>query len=296
MRCWAELGLGADGDDGAATSSASTPPGSSSPSSTPPPSAPAPKPTNIYRDILPGRFSPAVRGVPERVYVPNSESGTVDVIDPPRSRIRRFPVGALAQHVTPAWNMRRLYVDNTTGNTLTRSTPHRQAGRRTIPVADPYNLYFTPDGTKAIVVAGALRRLDFRDPHTWKLIKSVHDPLARGRPPRLQRRGRDMLASTRVRGMGGQGRHAEHEVTGELDVGGSPVDVKLAPDGSVFYVANQGTGGVIVGRSRRMKKVGFIHTGGGAHGLVHQPRHRSLYVTQPARRDHLGDRLRDRAR
>src|SRR5205807_7720423 len=46
----------------------------------------------------------------------------------------------------------------------------------TIPVADPYNLYFTPDGTRAIVVAEALQRVDFRNPRTWRLIRSVHIP------------------------------------------------------------------------------------------------------------------------
>ncbi|MCA1700979.1 MAG: hypothetical protein LC790_19610, partial [Actinobacteria bacterium] len=36
-----------------------------------------------------------------------------------------------------------------------------------------YNLYFTPDGRSAIVVAERLQRLDFRDPQTWKLQKLV---------------------------------------------------------------------------------------------------------------------------
>jgi len=40
----------------------------------------------------------------------------------------------------------------------------------------PYNLYFTPDGKKAIVVAEYFNRLDFRNPHTFALIKSVSIP------------------------------------------------------------------------------------------------------------------------
>ena len=38
-----------------------------------------------------------------------------------------------------------------------------------IAVDDPYNMYFTPDGSSAIVVAEARKRLDFRDPHTMAL-------------------------------------------------------------------------------------------------------------------------------
>ena len=40
-----------------------------------------------------------------------------------------------------------------------------------IPVEDPYNMYFTPNGKYAIVVAERLGRLDFRDPHTFALVR-----------------------------------------------------------------------------------------------------------------------------
>ena len=36
-------------------------------------------------------------------------------------------------------------------------------------MTDPYNLYFTADGRRAIVVAEAHRELDFREPHTMRL-------------------------------------------------------------------------------------------------------------------------------
>src|SRR5438067_99793 len=43
-------------------------------------------------------------------------------------------------------------------------------------VEHPYRLYLTPDGSTAIAVAEYYNRLDFMDPHTWKLIKSVPMP------------------------------------------------------------------------------------------------------------------------
>ena len=52
-----------------------------------------------------------------------------------------------------------------------------------VPVADPYNLYFTPDGRSAIVVAERLRRLDFRDPHTMAPQYSIATPAMRRRQP-----------------------------------------------------------------------------------------------------------------
>src|SRR5947208_5726883 len=127
---------------------------------------------NVYASTGVGQLSPAVAGVPARVYVPNSEAGTVDVIDPVSFRIiDHFAVGHLPQHVTPAWDLRTLYVDNDLGNSLTPIDPRTGRAGAPIPVEDPYNLYFTPDGTRAIVVAERLHRLDFRDPHTWQLIR-----------------------------------------------------------------------------------------------------------------------------
>jgi len=59
--------------------------------------------TDVYAHARAGMLGPAVRGVPERVYVPNSESDTVDVIDPATFRIvGHFPVGALPRHVVPS--------------------------------------------------------------------------------------------------------------------------------------------------------------------------------------------------
>jgi YVTN family beta-propeller protein len=59
-------------------------------------------------------MSPAVAAVPERVYVPNSESASVDVIDPRTFRVvAHFPVGQYPEHITPSWDLRWLYVNNT---------------------------------------------------------------------------------------------------------------------------------------------------------------------------------------
>src|SRR5204862_3874837 len=74
---------------------------------------------SIYAHTGAGDLSPAVNGVPSRVYVPNSESNTVDVIDPTTFQVvGHFAVGRVPQHVAPAWDLRTLYVDNDRGNSL----------------------------------------------------------------------------------------------------------------------------------------------------------------------------------
>ena len=136
---------------------------------------------NVYSADAAGDLSSVVRGDPALVYVPNSLSNTVDVISQRTLKIvAQFPVGALPQHVTPSYDLRTLYVDNDLGNTLTPIDPRTAKPGRPIPVEDPYNLCFTPDGRFAIVVAERLQRLDFRDPNTMRLVHSLPVPECRG--------------------------------------------------------------------------------------------------------------------
>jgi len=111
------------------------------------------------------------------VYVPNTRSDTVDVISQRTFKIvEHFAVGTLPQHVTPAWDLRTLYVTNDLSNSLTPIDPRTGRPGRPIAVLDPYNLYFTPSGRWAIVVAEADRQLDFRDPHTMALHHALRTP------------------------------------------------------------------------------------------------------------------------
>jgi YVTN family beta-propeller protein len=236
---------------------------------------------NVYAAIRPGHLSPAVRGVPERVYVPNSVSGTVTEIDPATFAVlRTFATGSSDQHITPGWNLRRLYVNNTTSNTLTVLSPRTGRPIRTIPVADPYNLYFTPDGSKAIVVAEGLQRVDFRNPHTWRLIKSVRIPSPGPDHLDFTADGHAFLISCEFAGALYRIDTRTMRVTGRVAVGGLPVDVKVSPDGTLFYVANQGPRpGLTMISARTLRVVGFITTGRGAHGLAISRDTRDLYVT-----------------
>jgi YVTN family beta-propeller protein len=235
---------------------------------------------DVYAHTRPVDLADAVRGIAPRVYVPNSEAATVDVIDPATFQVvRHFDVGINPQHVTPSWDLKTLYVDNDMSDTLTPIDARTGARGADIPVPDPYNLYFTVDGTKAIVVAERLHRLDFRDPHTWQLIKSV--PIAHNGVDHIDFNadGRYLIASCEFSGYVVKVDVQSMTVVGDLDVGGEPIDVKLSPDGKVFYVANQKRNGVSIVDGETMRELAFVPTGKGAHGLYPDRQHNRLFVS-----------------
>src|ERR1700756_5610244 len=85
---------------------------------------PVSDPANIYADAGPDMLSQAVRGVPYRIYVPDSGGSTVTVIDPATYRvIRTYRSGLNPQHVVPGYDLRTLYVTNDQANTLTPINP-----------------------------------------------------------------------------------------------------------------------------------------------------------------------------
>jgi DNA-binding beta-propeller fold protein YncE len=154
---------------------------------------------------------------------------------------------------------------------------HRPAG----PPADPYNLYFTPDGSRAIVVAERLRRLDFRDPHTMRLRHALAVPCRGVDHLDFTADGRFLLASCEFSGQLLWVDVRRERVAGvvRLEPGSMPQDVKLALDGRLFYVADMRLGGVQLVAAARPRLVGFLATGVGAHGLYVSRDSRSLYVS-----------------
>jgi YVTN family beta-propeller protein len=176
--------------------------------------------------------------------------------------------------------MKKLYVSNEASSSLTVIDPKSGKPTSTVLVPYPYNLYFTPDGKKAIVVVERLQMLEFRDPKTWKALGSVYIPSPGVDHIDFSAEGDYLLASSEWGGVVTKVDTTKMKITGSVEVGGNPVDVKLSPDGSVFYVANQNErfGGVHVIDPDSMRQLKFIPTGAGAHGLYVSRDGKSLYV------------------
>ena len=243
---------------------------------------PVASPANIYADDGAGMLSPAARGVPYRIYVPNSGGSTVTVIDPATYRvIGSFQTGFNPQHVVPGYDLRTLYVTNDLDNSLTPISPvtGQRAGPN-IPVADPYNMYFTPNGRYAIVVAEARQALYFRDPHTFALERRIRVSCAGVDHIDFAADGAYLIATCEFAGRLVRVDLHTLKVAGYLDLPGSaPQDIKLDPTGRTFYVADKNRAGVWMIDAATFRATGFLATGPDAHGLYPSRNARDLYVT-----------------
>jgi YVTN family beta-propeller protein len=247
---------------------------------------PVPDATNLYSETGAGRLSAAVRNALPRVYVPNLKSNDVFVIDPAtRKVIDRFPVGKNPQHVVPSYDLKTLWVTNnaegSADGSLTPIDPSTGRPGKPVPVDDPYNMYFTADGRSAIVVAEAHKRLDFRDPDTMALQRSLPVPRCAGiNHADFSMDGRFAIFTCEYQGSLAKIDLVNHVVLGYLRLSpmSMPQDIRLSPEGTTFFVADLAAGGVVLVDGATFKKVGFIPTGVGTHGLYPSRDGTKLYV------------------
>lgn len=264
---------------------------------------------NLYSETQVGKISPALKDDLVRIYVPNLRSDDVIVIDPETFKVvDRFKVGDAPQHIVPSWDMRTLWVANnaerTNSGSLTPIDPRTGKAGKAIKVDDPYNLYFTPDGKSAVVVAEARHRLDFRDPKTMEMQYSIDVPKCGGiNHADFSIDGRYAMFTCEFQGSVAKVDLVNRSVVGYLvlqmpktrfkDVPlldgpvaseicstkkGMPQDIRISPNGKRYYVADMEADGVHVIDAETFQELGLIPTGVAAHGLYPSRDGKSLYV------------------
>ena len=277
-------------------------------------------PGNLYSETGTDHVSPALAKDLPRVYVPNRRSNSVSVIDPKTLEVvDTLKVGRNPQHVVPSYDLRTLWVANNaegrTDGSLTPIDPLTGKPGAAIPVEDPYNIYFSPNGQHAIVVAEELRRLDFRGPQTMRLHYSIATPKCGGiNHADFSIDGSYALFTCEFDGAVTKIDLVNRSVVGTLvltpffdhpdvvahlsvfeskpavvfdpvELGGAiyvshgmPQDVRISPDGKVFFVADMLADGVHIVDGEEFRQIGFIPTGVGAHGLYPSRDGKLLYV------------------
>ena len=283
---------------------------------------------NLYSEVVAGQMSPAVADALPRVYVPNLRSNDVYVIDPEKLKVvDRFRVGGQPQHIVPSWDLKTLWVNNNglrgLQGSLTPIDPKTGKPGQSIAVEDPYNLYFTPDGRSAIVVAERLERLDFRDPVEMTLQQSLPTPGCSGvNHADFSIDGKYAIFTCEFGG-GGLIKVdlVERKIVGRLNLdrsrtnlitqaelglpdeqaldaafcgvrpgGGMPQDIRVSPDGKLFFIADMMADGVYLVDGDEFKQVGYIPTGTGTHGLYPSRDGTKLYVANRGSHDVRGKR------
>jgi DNA-binding beta-propeller fold protein YncE len=243
-------------------------------------------PHNVYASAGANMLSDAVKSAKPLVYVPETKSGVVQVIDPTTFAIvGSHTLGGELQHVVPSWDMKTLYATDDTTNKVVPFDPTTGQPGAAIPVTDPYNMYATPDGKAAISVAEARKKLVFYDPHTWQVQGELATPDCAG----IDHADFTPDGRTAVFTCEFAGRVAvvdiEHRTLLRMidmphrNTTMGPQDIKLAPDGSVFYIADSEQNGLWVLDGAATKVVKEIPTGHGAHGLYLSRDAKQLYVT-----------------
>ena len=239
--------------------------------------------SDIYAADHAGKLSPVVRDFPSRIYVPNSGSNSVDIIDPKTFKIiNHFDVGRQPQHVVPSYDLKRLWALNDLGDSLTEIDPVSGKKGATVPVQDPYNMYYTPDGKFAIVVAEAKEAVfTFRDPRSAKLVQSLNLPCKGIDHMDFTADGRFLIASCEFAAKLVKVDVANRKLVGaiSLEKGGMPQDVKTSPDGKVFYIADMVANGIYLIEPDSFTRIGFIPTGKGTHGLYVSRDSKVLYIS-----------------
>ncbi|MFL5483670.1 MAG: YncE family protein [Gemmatimonadaceae bacterium] len=268
---------------------------------------------NIYALTGANELAPAARRALPMVYVPNSKSGTVTEIDPRTYQVvRTFPTGRVPQHVVPSYDLSTLWVANNSSGTLTPIDPKTGIAGKAVKVDDPYNLYFTPDGKYAMVIAEAIRRIDFRDPHTMTLIEALPVSCKGLDQVEFTADNRYAIATCEFSGQlvkidlatrkvvgylvldpaawqnyvpapiarfFGRKQHRTAGFAAMMRVPSMPQDIRSSADGSKFYVADMKLNGVFVVDPYKFERIDFVETGVGTHGIFPSRDGKLLYIT-----------------
>jgi YVTN family beta-propeller protein len=276
---------------------------------------------NAYSETRSSDLSSAVAGALPRVYVPEHGGDSVSVIDTVTMKVvDHYPAGSNPQHAVPSWDLKTIWITNNSDNktdngSMTPIDPLTGKRGKNIPVHDPYNLYFSPDGKSAIVVNEAARRLDFRDPHTFDFQYTIqvrecqginHADFSMsgtyaifscefgGSVVKIDLVNRKVVGVLKLVTPGDAPKTEATLVSMEMDgkkhkmkmpdkMNGMsrtnmPQDIRMSPDGKVFYVADMIADGVFMVDGETLTQIGFIPTGPGAHGFCVSRDATKLYV------------------
>jgi YVTN family beta-propeller protein len=242
-------------------------------------------PNDVYAADRPNALSSKVVDHPYRIYVPNNEDDTLSVIDPYGYKvIDTVKVPRSPQHVVPSWDLSTLLINTDTApyDSLVPIEPVTGKVGTPVPVEDPYNLYFTPDGKYGVVMAELMKKINFVDPKTFETKHIIDVDCAGVNHADFSADGRYFIASCEFSGDLLKIDTVRREVVGKIHLpfeGAGPQDVKISPDGRTWYIADMNADGVWVLDGDKFTTPTLLKTGKGAHGLYPARDSKVMYIS-----------------
>ena len=248
------------------------------------PGMPALSPGDVYAADVPGKMQRSVAKPPAYLYVPNALGDPITTVIDQRTHkiVRVLHTGTLSQHVTPSYDMSRLYVEASSSNQIDQIDPMTARIVRSYRVDRPYNLYFTPDGRRAIVMDEEHQKINFTDPRTFAVRTSLADPACSGpNHADFSANGRFFLVSCEFSDVILKVSTTSEKVVGTLHLApnSQPQDVRLAPDGRSFYVAAMNTSKLLRIGWQHLKVIGSTDMPAMPHGIYPSRDGKYLYVS-----------------
>ena len=241
---------------------------------------------DIYSADRPNQLSPSVQGIKELVYVPNHSSNTLSIIDPTTFKvIKTLKTLKGPQHVVPSWDLNTLWINNNQGNYVTPLDPRTGKMGKPIYTHDPYNLYFTPNGKDAVMMAERDQQIVFRDPHTMAIKKTLVVPCPGVNHTDFSADGNTFVSTCEFADalikVDTQQRKviARAQLPKTYSKSPMPQDIKISPDGKTYFIADMMSDGVWVMPADNFGKFTFIKTGKQAHGLYVTRDSKNLLIT-----------------
>jgi YVTN family beta-propeller protein len=226
--------------------------------------------------------------VRKRAFVTNSDGDSVSIIDRESYQVvKTLRVGDYPHHMTVSLDGRYLYIGNTHSNTVSAIDLATENIVKTLPLLDPYNLYYSPDRRLLVTTATRLGRVEVHAVEEWSQIGAAKGwtrlaQIPTGKDPNhfaFSPDGRFMYVSNEYSHQLSVIDLQERKLVRQLTTGRRPIDMSLAPGGKILFLANYGEGSVTVYDTESFKELDRIPTGAGAHGMAMSVDGKILFVS-----------------
>jgi YVTN family beta-propeller protein len=226
--------------------------------------------------------------VRRRAFVSNSDGDSITIIDRDNYKVlKTLRAGDYPHHMLVSLDGRYLYLGNTHSDTVSAVDLATETIVKTIPLFDPYNLFYTPDRRLMVTTATRMGRVEIYGADDWTELGAAKGwtrlaQIPTGKDPNhfaFSPDSRFMYVSNEYSHRLSVIDLQEKKLVRQIDSGRRPVDMALAPGGKILFLALYGEGRVTAYDTETFNEIERISTGAGAHGMAMSTDGKILFVS-----------------